>query len=554
MAGENRGPTICDLLSTPFGPFLDSMILSPECKTTPQKPVELKNVLLEHNGEPTGLTYSEWCQPEFDGNAGTGKPVRLRGLLFIKTLAWLSEEGRDLLTKALRRRDYNVRRKKHGSATKESTLALGSVFDKDGKLHNRRAYIQVVIQATKQGPAVYMNSELAPGALVIRTANHDRTYKVLGMDCETYTRSHLYLSRYRLLHDLRTIVTVCRNITGTHTSLADRTPEWFVAQYIAHLVNKDEHHIAPQADPDPSDESGIEAPYLPPHKQKKVRHISRAEVLGLFATHVDWLVKQQRETKFKKVFDPTEWGRFRAEAAKYRHKAKLENSRWGTFHGELNASGDMDTSESEDDMDVDQTTSRQPPPKKKKPLMTVSRRRGHPSQVHATTGKTTHPPPDETYENRYDSDFTTDGTSSADSDSDSLCSRSNSPSPWFAARIPPELSIPPKMPRNGPWICHVHGCLYCINFQELSEEQLGRLWPEDVEYIQSGKWGLDDPQIVGCFAILASAHFKDHLTRLGLAIVKKGHQYKLKSTMPTHGPFPSSRNIVVKEEAFSQNS
>lgn len=84
----------------------------------------------------------------------------MRGLLFIKTLAWLSEEGRDLLTKALRRRDYNIRRKKHGSATKESTLTLGSVFEKDGKLHNRRAYIQVVIQATKQGPAVYMNCKM----------------------------------------------------------------------------------------------------------------------------------------------------------------------------------------------------------------------------------------------------------------------------------------------------------------------------------------------------------------------------------------------------------
>lgn len=55
MSRQSRGPTVYELLSKPFGPFLDSIILSPECKTTPQKPVELKDVLLLlDDDEPTG--------------------------------------------------------------------------------------------------------------------------------------------------------------------------------------------------------------------------------------------------------------------------------------------------------------------------------------------------------------------------------------------------------------------------------------------------------------------------------------------------------------------
>ena len=56
MAGRHSsgGPTVYDLVSKPFGPFHDSMILSLECKTTPTKPVSLRDVLLEYDGRPTG--------------------------------------------------------------------------------------------------------------------------------------------------------------------------------------------------------------------------------------------------------------------------------------------------------------------------------------------------------------------------------------------------------------------------------------------------------------------------------------------------------------------
>ena len=109
------------------------------------------------------LTFCEHTQPEsfhHDSEDGTPqRPVRLRGLLAIKDLAWLSDDGRDILTGELRKRDYNIRRRRRGANAKESNLTLANIFDSNGKLHNKRTYIKVIIQAIKEGPAVYMNCE-----------------------------------------------------------------------------------------------------------------------------------------------------------------------------------------------------------------------------------------------------------------------------------------------------------------------------------------------------------------------------------------------------------
>ncbi|KAI0094885.1 hypothetical protein BDY19DRAFT_988675 [Irpex rosettiformis] len=534
VQSTGRGPTVYHLVSKPFGPFLDSTILSPACKTTPQKPVELRNVLLEHDGEPTGLTLCEETQPEsyyHSGGANSQIPVRMRGLLAIKNLSWLSDEGRDLLTKALRRRDYNIRRKKHGSNTRESNLSLGNVFNPNGKLHHKKTYIKVIIQANKEGPAVYMNSEIAPGFLVLRTGDRGRTYKILGMDSETYKRSHLFLSRYRVLHDLRTIV----NLPSSRgTSMSEHSPEWFVSQYVEHLAYKEnadeDHSIRSSASSSSSNDSDSEELYLPPNKRRRVRHISRAEVLSLLAMHVRWLIGEQKKQKFSKLFDPIEWGRFEAEAYKYRQNARLENLQWGTFRGEVTAFEENESSSSEDGMDIDGSASRRPPRRKKRPsIPALRRRRHHPSSEPVSTTELTFQNPlddTETFANRYDSDFTTDGSSSSDSDSDSLHSRSCSPTLGYTPSFPSEILVPPTMPQNGSWICPVNGCLYDINLRQLNREQEEILWPEEIEYISSATSNIKNPVAIECFTKLASKHYEDHLAACGVALVNKGRQVR----------------------------
>ncbi|KAI0747294.1 hypothetical protein BC629DRAFT_1685875 [Irpex lacteus] len=533
MSRQSRGPTVYELLSKPFGPFLDSIILSPECKTTPQKPVELKDVLLQlDDDEPTGLTFSEWSQPESPhyrpghGHAeDSGDSVELRGLLSIKKLSWLSKEGQNLLTQALRRRDYNIRRKKHGAATRESNLTLKHVFNEDGKLRMKRTYIKVILKATKQGPAVYMNSEKAPGALVLRTADHNRNYKVLGMNPRTYQKSHLFLSRYRVLHDIRTIANLP---LAASTPLIQRTPDWFATQFVEHLLHREtaraRHGYRSNSESQDSSDSDDSEARPPPNKRRRVQHNLKAEVLSLLAVHAEWLVGEQRRQKQNKFFDPIAWDRFRAMASQYRLRGRLENLQWGTFRGEPNAfKDDADSSASEDSMGE-----RVPRRRARRKRTSHHQRSSSPDDITPEVEQTpSHlQPPADTYENHYDSDFTTASSSSASTDTDSLCSRPTSPSPAFAAKMPAELLVPPKMPRNGPWICHVHGCLYDINLQDLRREQMALLHPQDAAFVRAGRWCLDDPVIVGCFAKLASEHFKDHLTACGLVLVKEGRKVR----------------------------
>lgn len=193
-----------------------------------------------------------------------------------------------------------------------------------------------------------------------------RTYKVLGMDIETYKRSHLFLSRYRVLHDLKTIYDLP---SSRRTHMAERTPEWFVSQYIEHLLHREDAEDDPDQRTD-SDESDSEELYLPPHRRRRARHISRAEVLSLLAMHVRWLIEEQRKQRSDKLFDPSEWGRFEAEANKYRQKARLEDLQWGTFRGTITAfEEESDSSSSEDRMDIDE------------PLHRPRRKRGKTSAV-----------------------------------------------------------------------------------------------------------------------------------------------------------------------------
>ena len=43
-----------ELLSEPLGTYYDYEILSDECQTSAQRPVELKDVMLEYHGGPIG--------------------------------------------------------------------------------------------------------------------------------------------------------------------------------------------------------------------------------------------------------------------------------------------------------------------------------------------------------------------------------------------------------------------------------------------------------------------------------------------------------------------
>lgn len=181
------------------------------------------------------------------------------------------------------------------------------------------------------------------------------------MDCETYSRSRLYFSRYRVLHDLRTLAT----IDPTSTSLAERTPEWFTSKYIEHLAypehSKEVRLIFQPGDRDIDPEFN-DGRLVPGHRHI-LRHISRAEVRSLLAMHARWLVEDQKLQKQNKVFDPSVWGSWLPECQKYRAASHEQGFSWGVFWGGKDPFEENEetfvSDDSEDDMEVDEPV---PPP------------------------------------------------------------------------------------------------------------------------------------------------------------------------------------------------
>lgn len=107
------------------------------------------------------LTFCEHTQPEciLTSKSASRKmiPIRMRGLLEIQSLKWLSEDGRKALLRALRKRDVARRKATRGPNVQESNVELNHIFDlRNGKLRQRKTCFRVIIQAEKAGPAVYL--------------------------------------------------------------------------------------------------------------------------------------------------------------------------------------------------------------------------------------------------------------------------------------------------------------------------------------------------------------------------------------------------------------
>lgn len=88
-------------------------------------------------------------------------PVRMKGLLEIRSLKWLSEKGSSILLKAFRARDVSERKlAARGGVVQESNLELRHVFDlKTGRLRDSSTCFKIILAAKKAGPAVYLSCE-----------------------------------------------------------------------------------------------------------------------------------------------------------------------------------------------------------------------------------------------------------------------------------------------------------------------------------------------------------------------------------------------------------
>ena len=141
------------------------------------------------------------------------------------------------------------------------------------------------------------------------------------MDWETYKLSRLYLARFRLLYVMMEII---KNAGGM-VPIERLTPEWYIERYLRD-ASLPEYFHRHRLIHDPDDKDIESDGMLRDALIRKPRHLSHAEVRSLFASHAQWLVRDQKKVKFQKtrVIDVQAWEAWLVKAKKWSAAAKRD--------------------------------------------------------------------------------------------------------------------------------------------------------------------------------------------------------------------------------------
>jgi hypothetical protein len=163
-------------------------------------------------------------------------------------------------------------------------------------------------------------------------------YDVKSLDVETFERSQNFLARYRLWALIDDIIAK----DGHTTPIEHRTIDWLVDSYLARFRERDLYVrlIHDPRDEDVDDEGNTT-------KRRYLRHIPRAEIVGLFAAHAEWILAQQLATTSSAVrkLDIPSWISFCHRVRSARRAARSNDVRWGLAHGVDNYTGDESVSD-----------------------------------------------------------------------------------------------------------------------------------------------------------------------------------------------------------------
>ncbi|CDO71581.1 hypothetical protein BN946_scf184911.g51 [Trametes cinnabarina] len=591
-----RGITLRELIDKPFGPYLEEQALAAACKSTTVKhPVTLRRFLLECGNEYTGLDESEPCQPGHNQDRFADTPVRFRGILEIQSLSWLTDAAYQAIERELRARDVRAR-SAHGAQANSSTLSLKHLYDPTPGFGGGQLKIKVEIQGVKHLPAVYLTSTFVPNGLLIISNGQNRRYAVETMHFHTYKRSALYLSRYRVLQVLRDLLALdarSNHFTNNRTPLPERTPNWFVDLYLTHMAytGKARRH-RPVYDSDDSDIEPGSAGRLRRGCEHTLRHVSRAEVLSLFAMHAEWLIQQVANMRMNKWLDVDVWKAWLVDVRRLRRQAAREGETWGVWEG-------ADVPEDDDSLDgvavvpsarpkgkkfqqarpnpasVGPSSARRSLPHLKKrgsATRSSSRTSGVASPSTRSTdssalgsqhsrGRPPSPGVDETMLRTYDSDFSPASTppGSPSSSSSGLPSRPPSPvDPALAARIPSEFFVLPQVTATFQWVCPVERCGYLIDLLHLTEENLDTedITEDEKRRLKSRSWNIREDWVRDAFGYMVDKHLFQHLDEWDIKFEVDGKHVKASWKHPPHSDGQLSKvkvdnrrqRPVIKEE------
>ena len=181
------------------------------------------------------------------------------------------------------------------------------------------------------------------------------------MESETYKRSRLYLCRFNLLHEMTKL---SKDIPPHMLK-----PDWYIERYRRESALPLEFHRRRLIhDSEDDDIIPRRRGELVSRLNRKPRHLSRAEVLSLFASHAQWLVRDQKKVKFQstRVINVEAWEAWLPKIRRWRAISKRDWAGSGDVFGKFDPDDDSDieilaNSEPEDE-DPEQGTYQAPPP------------------------------------------------------------------------------------------------------------------------------------------------------------------------------------------------
>ena len=148
--------------------------------------------------------------------------------------------------------------------------------------------------------------------------------------------------RYRLVALMKAIIAT----DPDETDVEDRTIDYFVDGYKARFaagyegINFFRRLIFDPDDPDVDSDGNT--------TRRHLRPVHRAEVRGISASQVEWILKDQLDRKERNFLNVKSWYQFCQQVIVGRREAKNHNKKWGRAYGE-----DSDADESDNGGQVD---------------------------------------------------------------------------------------------------------------------------------------------------------------------------------------------------------
>jgi hypothetical protein len=172
-------------------------------------------------------------------------------------------------------------------------------------------------------------------------------YDIKSLDVATFERSQNFLARYRLWALIENVILT----DPQKTPVKDRTIDWLVDNYLARYRKGDIHRRRLISEPRDK-EVDVEGNTA---KRHHLRHIPRAEIIGLFAAHAEWILAQHLATTSSAVrkLNIPSWIQFCQRVKSARKAAMSEDVRWGLAYGVDSDGDDGGEGDGDDVGDID---------------------------------------------------------------------------------------------------------------------------------------------------------------------------------------------------------